>query len=436
MAAVLVLLGCALLAVATAAPASGEHEVELRMPGVQPKVPDTYYCYSMKLGEEPTYLTGFIPHGNMSTAHHMLLYGCVTPGGEDVWNCGEMLAKDSGVENGPVCAEGSQIIYAWAMDAPMLKLPEGVGFKVGGDTGVQYLVLQVHYKDVSQFIPPINHKDNSGLTLMATPVAQPRRAGVYLLATDGTIPSHSTTYMESACSIEDDVKLHPFAFRVHTHKHGKVVSGFRVRDGQWKEIGRKSPQEPQMFYNVTDPAMTVEKGDIVAARCTMVDEEDSPVNVGPTQKDEMCNFYMMYYVDGNQLLDAQYCQRAGPPHWYWTDMKSIHAENAPGDASVVPGTNEVLESTEQHFEQEVSATEEDMRELLGDEFERLLKDLGDDYLPFNQDFDPRGNLVKYGEEDMDEVMFPRTMRNEDIMEEQELQDYYDGLRQWMEQRYQ
>ena len=26
---------------------------------------------------------------------------------------------------GPVCEEGSQIIYAWAMDAPSLTLPEG-----------------------------------------------------------------------------------------------------------------------------------------------------------------------------------------------------------------------------------------------------------------------------------------------------------------------
>jgi len=40
------------------------------------------------------------------------------------------------------------------MDAPELRLPEGVGFKVGGDTDIQWLVLQVHYKDVSSFLPP------------------------------------------------------------------------------------------------------------------------------------------------------------------------------------------------------------------------------------------------------------------------------------------
>lgn len=38
-----------------------------------------------------------------------------------------------------------QVIYAWARDAPKLELPEGVGFKVGGKSPIQYLVLQVHY---------------------------------------------------------------------------------------------------------------------------------------------------------------------------------------------------------------------------------------------------------------------------------------------------
>lgn len=36
-------------------------------------------------------------------------------------------------------------MYAWARDAPTLKLPNGVGFKVGGDSQINYLVLQVHY---------------------------------------------------------------------------------------------------------------------------------------------------------------------------------------------------------------------------------------------------------------------------------------------------
>ncbi len=34
----------------------------------------------------------------------------------------------------------------------------GVGFGVGGDTGINYLVLQVHYKDVTPFLPPSEYE--------------------------------------------------------------------------------------------------------------------------------------------------------------------------------------------------------------------------------------------------------------------------------------
>ena len=41
-------------------------------------------------------------------------------------NCGEMSSRNGGKEiMGPVCKSGAKILYAWAMDAPDLKLPEG-----------------------------------------------------------------------------------------------------------------------------------------------------------------------------------------------------------------------------------------------------------------------------------------------------------------------
>lgn len=36
----------------------------------------------------------------------------------------------------------------------MILCHSGVAFEVGGDTDIKWLVLQVHYKDVSQFVPP------------------------------------------------------------------------------------------------------------------------------------------------------------------------------------------------------------------------------------------------------------------------------------------
>ena len=67
----------------------------------------------------------------MHTAHHILIYGCEIPGQWErdtprlVWDCGEMGGHQSVYLRGPTCSAGSQIIYAWAKDAPALKLPEG-----------------------------------------------------------------------------------------------------------------------------------------------------------------------------------------------------------------------------------------------------------------------------------------------------------------------
>lgn len=107
---------------------------------------------------------------------------------------------------------------------------------------------------------------------------------------------------ESACKIKQDIAMHPFAFRTHTHKLGKinifcaihnknvnisfkglVNSAYRVRgrddDQEWTEIGRRSPQLPQMFYPI-DRDVTIRKGDYVAAACTMYNFESHIVRIG------------------------------------------------------------------------------------------------------------------------------------------------------------
>ena len=39
--------------------------------------------------------------------------------------------------------------------------------------------------------------------------------------------------------------------------------------------------------------------------------------VGATAEDEMCNFYMMYWVDGSEKLTNERCQSVGPPVYAW-----------------------------------------------------------------------------------------------------------------------
>ena len=151
-----------------------------------------------------------------------------------------------------------------------------------------------------------------------TNIPQPRSAGIYWTATGGRFPAQATTHAETACKIRTHVPLHPFAFRVHTHKLGRVVSGFKVtEDMEWTLIGKEDPQLPQMFFPVPDDQITLNDGETLASRCTMVNNGDYAVSVGSTRQDEMCNFYMMFWVDGTELPDQMTCSSMGPPFYSW-----------------------------------------------------------------------------------------------------------------------
>ena len=293
--------------------------MNFQMPNSKPTAPETYLCSPMKLDLNTThYLVGFEPRASAKTAHHMLLYGCKTPGREEpVFNCGAMTVKQKDLNSAlHPCGEGNEIVYAWAQDAPKLDLPEGVGFRVGGDSGIQWLVLQVHYATVDH-IPAKG--DTSGVVLQYTDVPQPKSAGVYFMGTNGRIPAGSTTKMETACQLKESLTLHPFAFRVHTHALGRVVSGWKVEgSGQkWTLLGKEDPQLPQMFYPVENKAVTISRGETIASRCTMVNHRPYATWIGSTRKDEMCNFYLMYWVHGKETLKSNRCVSVGPPVYTW-----------------------------------------------------------------------------------------------------------------------
>jgi len=174
--------------------------------------------------------------------------------------------------------------------------------------------------------------DDSGVILHYTEQQQSQTAGIILLGTSGMAPAHSTTFFETACNVEDARQIHPFAFRTHTHSLGQVVSGWKISEGKdWSLIGKKSPKEPQMFYPIADSGLTFTKGDILAARCTMVNHHDHDVGIGPTNRDEMCNFYIMYWVKGKDVVDKRVCFSPGPPHWSWRNSAGFL--NIPDEAA-------------------------------------------------------------------------------------------------------
>uniref|UniRef100_A0A674PCQ4 Peptidylglycine alpha-amidating monooxygenase n=1 Tax=Takifugu rubripes TaxID=31033 RepID=A0A674PCQ4_TAKRU len=225
-------------------------------------------------------------------------------------NCVIPLSRDCGGAVG-ACEDQSSIMYAWGRNAPSTKLPRDVGFLVGKNSKMPYLVLQIHYGDIKAFRD--HHRDCSGITLTMTYKPQPFIAGIYLLLSYNTVipPGNKVTNADVACDYTS-FPIYPFAFRTHTHHLGKVVTGYRVRNGEWTLIGRQSPQLPQAFYP-TNKDVNVQYGDTVAARCMFTGENmTTATSIGSTSNDEMCNFYIMYYMDRKHAIPFMTCMNPGP----------------------------------------------------------------------------------------------------------------------------
>ncbi|XP_064412751.1 peptidyl-glycine alpha-amidating monooxygenase isoform X4 [Latimeria chalumnae] len=289
-------------------PDSTDFTLDIQMPGVTPRNSDTYFCMPVRVPtDEEAYVVDFKPRANMDTVHHMLLFGCKMPfSNENYWNCGT--AKGT-------CRDEASIMYAWARNAPPTKLPKNVGFRIGGDTGIRYFVLQVHYGDINAFRD--KHRDCSGVALRMTHEQQPLIAGIYLLMSIDTViqPGKKVVDADIACAYKK-YPMFPFAYRVHTHHLGQVVSGYRVRNGKWTLIGRQSPQLPQAFYPANNP-MEVKFGDILAARCVFTGEgKTTTTYIGSTSNDEMCNFYIMYYMEAENAIPFMNCIQDGNPELF------------------------------------------------------------------------------------------------------------------------
>nr|XP_009930765.1 PREDICTED: peptidyl-glycine alpha-amidating monooxygenase isoform X4 [Opisthocomus hoazin] len=328
--------------------------LDIRMPGVTSKQSDTYLCMSVPLPvDDEAYVVDFKPHASMDTVHHMLLFGCNEPSStENYWDCDEGTCKDK-----------SNILYAWARNAPPTRLPKGVGFRVGGEAGGRFFVLQVHYGDISAFRD--KHKDCSGVTLHLTHQKQPLIAGMYLMMSVNTVipPGEKVIDADIACHYKR-FPMHLFAYRVHTHRLGKVVSGYRVRNGQWTLIGRQSPQLPQAFYPVEHP-VDVSYDDILAARCVFSGEgRTTETHIGGTANDEMCNFYIMYYMEAKHAVSYMTCTQNANPEMF---------RNIPQEANVpIPVKSDMLKMTHGHHEETKDTDESSLAQQAKKEEEEIL----------------------------------------------------------------
>lgn len=302
-------------------------EIRINLPNIRPDHDEHYLCMAHRLSQtQDEYIVGFTPNATADKVHHILMYGCQWPGVVErdsphyVWDCGEMHTSEDrfgNYEQGPICAPGTEqsILFSWAMDAPAIELPKGVGFRIGGKTKINFIVLQVHYGSTKMFARNPMLTDNSGIFINTVPASDPsihKQAGVLLLASYGRVLRGESKH-EISCTVAEDKTIHPFRFRTHTHKLGTLVSGYKLtKDGKTTLIGEGNPQLPQMFYPIKDKSLSLTKGDMVFAYCNYNNTMGRVVDIGMTGQDEMCNFYLMYWTDSAETLNQKICLQANP----------------------------------------------------------------------------------------------------------------------------
>lgn len=310
---------------------------EFRMPNVSLDRGEQHYCTSVKLDpESDNYIIGFKPKIADKAVHHMFIYGCEEPGTiDDVWDCSGMPSNNPNMKRGPPCRRGIQIIYVSSRNAPSMALPEGVGFHVGGRSKIRYISLRVDYAPYEK--RKNGAVDISGFDLQYTTQPITKFAGVVLMGSGGFIQPNNVTHLETACKINEYKAIHPFAFSAYTNALGRVVSGYQVtrrvnEPDEWNLIGKQNPRLAQTFYPVLNTNITIGKGDILAARCTMVSNRPYVTRIGITANDEVCNFYVMYWTASRETLRTKFCFSPGAPSFSWAQKR---LNNIPENASTL-----------------------------------------------------------------------------------------------------
>ena len=106
------------------------------------------------------------------------------------------------------------------------------------------------------------------------------------------------------CQLNRD-PINVFAYRVHAHALGAVISGYKFipHENKWTMIAKGNPQWPQAFYPL-EKVVRIERQDVLFGRCTYNSSQRQTItNIGSTSGDEMCNFYMMFYSPNPLIID-------------------------------------------------------------------------------------------------------------------------------------
>lgn len=208
-----------LLFITLLASSRGQEELSVYpiiMPMVVPSKNEIYLCTSIDLSatNETFWVRGFEPRVSEARVHHMIVAASATRPPRtpfNVWNCGNEKHQDPNYPNHSVFPDSADgvdtTIYLWAYGGRRTMLPPDTAFKVGGDSQIRHLVLQVHYinvENVEYGAEKDKEGDSSGVYLYYTREPQKRLAGVLSMHVDTNVPRLARSFQDVACKIQEN----------------------------------------------------------------------------------------------------------------------------------------------------------------------------------------------------------------------------------------
>ena len=211
-------------------------------------------------------------------------------------------------------------IFGWQSGDREFHMPPGIGFRVGGSTGLKDLVLTKHFWHQDKC--PEGEDSGYELEIIAAKDAPDyKSAGQLCIETGGRIPAKSISSVEMAIQIEDPGPLHAFAHFTHTHMMGTSVSVWKVNNQtnewiHWATFDPIANRHHQFFDPSKD--LTLNQGDVIAVRCTYNNTLDREARLGDKLGyEEMCKFFLAYVDQGSAMLSLSGIHTPGPPEYDW-----------------------------------------------------------------------------------------------------------------------
>jgi hypothetical protein len=258
---------------------------DMRMSSVLiPSSTTSFFCQQFDLPADKNYQTIRVDPliSNPKLVHHIVVYSCPPTPASQAVPC-------SGMKAG--C---SSLLYAWAVGAPPLILPNNTGIPLRGGSAF----MQVHYNNPDHIS---GVTDNSGVRFYYTDVLRPNEAGFLKLGvpvSDITIPAQRPAFgITNQCDLPGFPGTATIlGSALHMHEIGTQIFSAVYREGRFvSTVGVNLKWD----YNIQEIAMLptpfiMKGGDVIQTTCVWAGGPQE-VKGGESTSDEMCFNFLLYY---------------------------------------------------------------------------------------------------------------------------------------------